>query len=90
MKAVVLREPGAAEYLRVEEEIVLRSLFWRQISALGTTMGSPREFEAMLALHDRGGLRPSVDHVFPLEEAAAAHRRMEGAGQFGKIVLGVG
>jgi len=69
---------------------VLRSLFWRQISALGTTMGSPREFEAMLALHDRGGLRPSVDHVFPLEEAAAAHRRMEGAGQFGKIVLGVG
>lgn len=49
-------------------------------------MGSPREFEAMLALHDRGGLRPAVDHGFPLEEAAAAHRRMEGAGQSGTIV----
>ena len=69
---------------------MLRSLFWRQISALGTTMGSPREFEAMLALHDRGGLRPAVDHVFPLEDAAAAHRRMGQAEQFGKIVLRVG
>lgn len=49
-------------------------------------MGSPREFEAMLALHDRGGLCPAVDHGFPLEEAAAAHRRMEGAGQSGTIV----
>ena len=38
-------------------------------------------------LYARDGLRPVVDRVFPLADAAAAHRRMEEAGQFGKIVL---
>ena len=68
-------------------ELVLRAVFWRQISVLGTTMGSPAEFGDMLDLYARAGLRPVVDRVFPLAEAAAAHRRMEEAGQFGKIVL---
>ncbi len=67
-----------------------RSVFWKQITVLGTTMGSPREFEAMLRLYDGGGLRPVIDRVFPLADAAAAHRRMEEAGQFGKIVLSMG
>jgi NADPH2:quinone reductase len=43
----------------------------------------------MLKLYDQG-LRPVVDKVFPLADTAAAHRRMEEAGQFGKIVLGMG
>jgi zinc-binding alcohol dehydrogenase/oxidoreductase len=64
-------------------------MFWKEISVLGTTMGAPREFEAMLKLYDSGTLRPVVDKVFPLAETAAAHRRMEEAGQFGKIVLGI-
>jgi NADPH:quinone reductase-like Zn-dependent oxidoreductase len=68
-------------------QMVLRSIFWRQISVLGTTMGSPAEFGDMLELYARDRLRPVVDRVFPLAEAAAAHRRMEEAGQFGKIVL---
>jgi zinc-binding alcohol dehydrogenase/oxidoreductase len=72
------------------KDFVLRNVFWRQITVLGTTMGSPREFAAMLALYGEGGLRPVVDRVFPLGEAAAAHRRMEEAEQFGKIVLGTG
>jgi zinc-binding alcohol dehydrogenase/oxidoreductase len=70
------------------KDFVLRNLFWKQATALGTTMGSPREFAAMLKLCDQG-LRPVVDKVFPLAETAAAHRRMEEAGQFGKIVLGI-
>jgi zinc-binding alcohol dehydrogenase/oxidoreductase len=70
------------------KDFVLRNLFWKQATALGTTMGSPREFAAMLKLYDQG-LRPVVDMVFPLAETAAAHRRMEEAGQFGKIVLGI-
>ncbi|MBI2527083.1 MAG: zinc-binding dehydrogenase [Candidatus Rokubacteria bacterium] len=69
------------------KELALRSVFWKQVTVLGTTMGSPREFEAMLALYDRGGLRPAVDRVFPVEEAAAAHRHLEEAAQFGKVVL---
>lgn len=66
---------------------VPRSVFWRQVSVLGSTMGSPREFEAMLKLYEGGELRPVIDRVFPLAEAAAAHHRMEEAGQFGKIAL---
>ncbi len=70
------------------KDFVLRNLFWKQATVFGTTMGSPREFAAMLKLYDQG-LRPVVDKVFPLADTAAAHRRMEEAGQFGKIVLGI-
>ena len=62
-------------------------IFWRQITVLGTTMGSPREFAAMLTLYEDGRLRPVVDKVFHLDEAAAVHRLMEEAWKFGKIVL---
>src|SRR5262245_18552620 len=72
------------------KDFVLRNLFWKQATLLGTTMGSPREFAAMLELFEAGGLRSLVDKVSPLAEAAAAHRRLEEAGQFGKIVLSTG
>ncbi len=68
-------------------EVDIRQVFWNQISILGTTMGSPREFAAMLKLYEAGRLRPVVDSVFPLREAPAAHRRMDEGQQFGKIVL---
>jgi NADPH:quinone reductase-like Zn-dependent oxidoreductase len=68
-------------------EVDIRAVFWNQLSILGTTMGSPREFAAMLQLYEAGRLRPVVDSVFPLRDAAAAHRRMDEGQQFGKIVL---
>ena len=36
-----------------------------------------------------GRLKPVIDQVFPLEEAAAAHARMEAGEHIGKIVLQV-
>jgi NADPH:quinone reductase-like Zn-dependent oxidoreductase len=69
------------------KELVLRQIFWRQLTVLGATMGSPREFAAMLNFYQQHGLKPVVDKVFPLAETAAAYRRMEDASQFGKIVL---
>jgi zinc-binding alcohol dehydrogenase/oxidoreductase len=66
--------------------VEIRRIFWKQISVLGTTMGSPREFGAMLALFD-GGPAPIVDRVFPMAAACDAHRRMDQGDQFGKIVL---
>jgi D-arabinose 1-dehydrogenase-like Zn-dependent alcohol dehydrogenase len=65
----------------------VRRIFWKQLDVLGSTMGSPDDFRAMLALFGPGGPRPVVDTVFPLAEAGAALRRMEEAAQFGKIVL---
>ena len=34
-----------------------------------------------------GTLRPPIDAVFPLEQAALAHQRLEGGSHVGKIVL---
>lgn len=69
--------------------IEVRRLFWKQLTVLGSTMGTPREFGGMLELYGAGGLRPVVDRVFPLERVADAHRRMDQAEQFGKIVLAI-
>ena len=68
-------------------QLEVRRIFWKQLSVLGSTMGNPAEFAAMLELFGKGKMRPEVDTMFPLADAAAAHRRMDEAAQFGKIVL---
>lgn len=69
------------------KKLDLRRIFWKQLNILGSTMGSPAEFAAMVRLYGAGGLRPAVDKIFPLAEAPASHTRMEEAEQFGKIIL---
>lgn len=64
-----------------------RDLFIRQVEIRGTTMGSPREFAALLGAIERGSWRPVIDSVRPLAEAEAALARMESQEQFGKLVL---
>jgi zinc-binding alcohol dehydrogenase/oxidoreductase len=66
--------------------VEVRRIFWKQLNVLGSTMGTRRDFASMLQLYAQG-LRPIIDRVFPLSEAADAHRRMEEGRQFGKIVL---
>ncbi|HEY5078685.1 MAG TPA: zinc-binding dehydrogenase [Opitutaceae bacterium] len=70
-------------------EVALRKIFWRQISLLGTTMGSPADWSAMTAFVERHKLKPVVSHVFPFERAPEAFDLMEQSGQFGKIVVRV-
>src|SRR5262249_23039187 len=92
--------PGALDCLRrggtlvsfgrtggVDVALGLPRLFYGQWNLLGTTMGSPREFDAMLAHVGSATWRPVVDSVFPLDDAAAAHERLEQPGRFGKVVL---
>ncbi|HZP43971.1 MAG TPA: zinc-binding dehydrogenase [Candidatus Binatia bacterium] len=67
--------------------IDLRRCFFRQLTLLGTTMGSPPDFAGMLALVAARRLEPVVDEVFALDAAETAFRRMEAGAQFGKIVL---
>ena len=64
----------------------VRPFYFGQFSLLGTTMGSPRDFAGLLRMLD-GGWRPSVEAVFGLDDAAAAHVRMERRDGFGKLVL---
>jgi len=65
----------------------LRYLFSRQISLLGSYMGSKAELLDVSRLFFEGRLRPVIDHTYPLAAAGDAHRRLENKEQFGKIVL---
>lgn len=65
----------------------LRHLFARQLSLVGSYMGSKGELLAAADLFFRGVVSPVVDRVFPLSEIAQAHRHLEASAQFGKIVL---
>ena len=65
----------------------LHRVWWKQLSILGSTMGTPEDFQGVCDLIDAGKVRPLVDSVFPLAEAAQAHERLEAGVQLGKIVL---
>ncbi len=68
-------------------EIDIRYVFVRQFSLLGSYMGGFAELQDVLRLFNEGRLKPVVDTVFPLKDAAKAQERMEKSLQFGKIVL---
>lgn len=65
----------------------IRYLFSRQISLVGSYMGAKAELLEVMKLVEAGKLKPVVDRVLPLEQAADAHRALENRAQFGKIVL---
>jgi len=67
--------------------IDLRFLFARQLSLLGSYMGTMAELYEVLKHVFSGRLKAVVDHTFPLSEARAAHEYMEKSQMFGKIVL---
>lgn len=68
-------------------ETQLALLFWKQLSLLGTTMGTPSDFRDVMRLVFDGTLRPVVDRVLPLDEARRAHELLEEGSVFGKLVL---
>ena len=65
----------------------LHRIWWKQLTVLGSTMGSKQDFEAVYELVKSGRAVPVIDGVYPLEEAAAAHERLEAGNQLGKVVL---
>ncbi len=64
-------------------------IFWKQISILGSTMGTAEDFAQMVAFVNNKKIKPVIDKVYPLAEAALAFERMAAGEQFGKIVLRV-
>jgi zinc-binding alcohol dehydrogenase/oxidoreductase len=67
--------------------ISTRLLYWKQLSIMGTTMGTRDEFLSMLDFLEGRKIKPVMDKIFPLEDIEEAIRRMENGDQFGKIVL---
>ncbi len=72
-----------------EPKLDLRQIFFRQIEVLGSTMGSKADLFRILPLVAAGRLRPVVDRVLPLWQAAEAHTVLEERKAFGKVVLEV-
>ena len=64
-----------------------QKVFWKQLSVLGSTMGSDKEFGKMINFIENNKIKPVIDGVFKYEQAQQAIERMEKADQFGKIVL---
>jgi len=67
----------------------LHRVWWKQLSILGSTMGTKADFEGAYRLIAEGRARPVVDEVLPLEEIRAAHERLEAGEQLGKVVLSI-
>jgi zinc-binding alcohol dehydrogenase/oxidoreductase len=65
----------------------LHRVWWKQLSILGSTMGTGQDFAGAYELVASGRARPVVDTVLPLEKIRAAHERLEAGEQLGKIVL---
>jgi D-arabinose 1-dehydrogenase-like Zn-dependent alcohol dehydrogenase len=67
----------------------LHRVWWKQLTIVGSTMGSRADFEAVYELVRTGQAKPVIDRVFPLEAIREAHERLEAGEQLGKIVLAV-
>ncbi len=70
-----------------EAKFDIRQLFAKQLSFLGSYMGTMGELHEVLKHVFSGKLKPVVDTVYPLAEARLAHERLEKSQQFGKVVL---
>jgi len=68
-------------------KIDLRHLFARQLSLLGSYMGTMGELHEVLSHVFAGRLKPVVDRVFPMRDIRAAHEYLEESQMFGKVVV---
>jgi len=66
-------------------------VYWEWRSIVGTTMGSPDEYDAMIDHVRTASWRPIIDSVFDLDHLGEAMARLDGAeDRFGKIVISIG
>ena len=67
----------------------LHRMWWKQLTVIGSTMGTREDFVGAYELVRDGRVRVHIDRVYPLAEASAAHARLEAGEQLGKIVLSI-
>lgn len=71
------------------DRLDLRKVYWKQLHLVGSTMGSPGDFAAMLDMVCKHKIRPVIDKAFALSEGNKAFEKMNVSSQFGKLVLQV-
>lgn len=65
----------------------LKPIFFKNISVLGSTMGSKADLIRIVDLVSLGKLKPVIDSTFHMEELPAALERLEKRSAFGKIIV---
>ncbi|MFF2623952.1 zinc-binding dehydrogenase [Oerskovia jenensis] len=65
----------------------LSRIFFQEITVRGVTMGSREDLAALLRFLARTDVRPTIDEVLPLTQAAAGLARLDAGDHYGKIVL---
>ncbi|MDF2847978.1 MAG: zinc-binding dehydrogenase [Oerskovia sp.] len=65
----------------------LSRIFFQEITVRGVTMGSREDLAALLQFLARTDVRPTIDEVLPLAQAAAGLARLDAGEHYGKIVL---
>jgi NADPH:quinone reductase-like Zn-dependent oxidoreductase len=65
----------------------LNRIFFRQLQVIGSTMGTKTELTDLIAFLHATGLRPHLDRIIPLEQAADGLIAMASGELVGKIVL---
>jgi len=65
----------------------LRYVFSRELTILGSMMGTRAELHVITELIGQRRLKPIIDTVYPLREARAAQERMLNRNVFGKLIL---
>lgn len=78
---------GATEGFQAN--IDLRYLWNKQLSFLGSHIGTHAEWVTALRSIENGSIRPPVTEIFALEDTHEAHRRMETRSLMGKLVIQV-
>ena len=68
-------------------EIDIRKMYQKQLTLMGSALGTRSELRTIIRLAEHGKLSPIIDRVLPLLEAAEAHRMIEARENFGKICL---
>lgn len=72
-----------------EVPLNLRVLFFKQLSLLGSTMGSFAEMADAWQAVQAGRIRPVVDRVVPVRDVARGHALLEAREVLGKVVVAV-
>ncbi|WP_458125378.1 quinone oxidoreductase family protein [Paenibacillus sp. Z3-2] len=67
--------------------VPIRSIFFPQVSLIGTSMGSREEFVQMLQWVEQHDIHPVIDGVYPLQDTVKAFKRMEKGKQFGNLAI---
>jgi NADPH:quinone reductase-like Zn-dependent oxidoreductase len=70
-------------------KISVNYIFHKELAIIGANSATKHDLEVMMPLLGSGKLKAVIDRVFPLREAADAHRYLEQGKQFGKVVLRV-